>query len=141
MSLAYGKPESIYLKQPAIPTQVGQVVTLFDSAVMFGPSQLRYMNASLLEVTFEILDQNSAANGLAAAQSNDGGTTYTTTLIRDDNGTATMPITITATDAPRTYRFVLTPYRDFKLTFTVGVIPTTWAWTLVLHTNSAAVQR
>ncbi len=139
--LAYGYPESVYFKQPAIPTQVGQVVTLFDSAVMLGPSQLRFMNGTLLQVSFEILSNDSAANGLIAYQSNDGGTTYTQTLMRDSNGTATMPVTVTAANAPQTLSFVVAPFKDFKLTFTTGVIPTTWALTIVLHTNSSAVQQ
>lgn len=136
-----GQPESIVLKQPDIPTYVGQVVTLFNSATMLGVGQLRQMNATLLELTCEILSNDSAANGLNAYTSSDGGTTFTANLMRDSNGTATMPITITASDAPRTYSFVLTPYREFKLTYTVGVTPTTWAWHIVLHTNSTAVQR
>lgn len=143
--LGYGVQESISIKQPDKPTAVNQVVSFFDSAVMFGVGQLRQMNGTLLELTSEILDQNSVANGLNAYTSTDGGVTYTANLMRNDAGTATMPITITATDAPRTYRFVISPYKEFKLTWTTGAaganIPTTWTWTIVLHCGGLAVQR
>jgi len=137
-----GIPESISIKQPDRPVAAGQVVSLFDSAVMFGVGQLRQMNGTLLEVTAEVLNQDSATNGLNASTSTDGGVTYTANLLRDDTGTATMPITVSASDAPRTYRFVVTPFKEFKLTWTnSNTAPTTWTWTIILHTNSAAVTR
>jgi hypothetical protein len=136
-----GEPESISIKQPDRPTQSGATTVFFDSATMFGVGQLRQMNATLLEVTAEILDQNSRASGFAALTSTDGGTTYTANTMRNDAGTATMPITITASDAPRTYRFVISPYKEFRLTGIWDAVPSTWTWTIVLHTNSMAVAR
>ncbi len=61
--------------------------------------------------------------------------------MRDDTGTSTMPLTITASDAPRTYRFVVSNLADFKLTFTCGVVPTTWTWTIILHCGGLSVTR
>jgi hypothetical protein len=137
-----GCPESIVIKTPDIPTAAGEVVTLFDSAAMFGEGHLRQMNGTMLEVTAEILDQDSETNGLVAYTSSDGGTTYTANTMRNDAGTATMPITITASQAPRTYRFVIDAYREFKLDWTTSATPpTTWTWTIVLHTNTQAVTR
>ncbi len=139
--LGYGVQESIVCKTPDIPTQVGQVVTMFDSAVMFGPGQLRQMNATMVEITAEILSNDSAANGMITYSSSNGGVTYTANTMRDSNGTATTPFTVTASDAPRTYSFVVSALREFKATFTVGVVPTTWTWTIVVHCGNLAVQR
>jgi hypothetical protein len=137
--IGLGPPESIVIKQPTAPT-TGATVTLFDSAVMFWPHCLRHMKATMLEVTFEVLSQDVT---LSAKTSTDGGTTYTANLLRDDNGTATMPLTVASSDAPRTYRFILTPYDDFQLNCAAGVTPpaSTWRVGIVLHCGNPAVAR
>lgn len=147
MSYGYnGEPESIVIKQPTGPT-ANATVTLFDSYSMFGQGQLRQMNGSMLEITFNSLDQDSAANGLKTYTWNDATNGYVQNLMRGDDAafTASMPVTVTATNAPITYRWPVTGFREFKVAFTAGntapTATTGWQVTIVLYTNSAAVQR
>lgn len=141
MSFGVLGPDSISIKPPAAPGN-GATVTLFDSAAMFYPKCLRPLNAAMLEVTFNNLDQSSAANGLVSYTSVDSPAAYVQNNMKDDNGVDTMPQTISATDDPRTYRFVLSPFDDFQLKYTAGATgPSVWKLTIALHCGSLAVAR
>lgn len=142
MSLGQPVPESMTIAPPSAPGN-NATVTLFDSVTMMGSGkQLRYLNATLLEVTFNSLDQDSAASGLKSYTSTDSGTNWIENLMRDDSGTATMGATISATDDPRTYRFVLSSFEDFRLRYTAGATgPSAWGLSIVLHFGPPAVQR
>lgn len=138
--IGLGEPESILIKQPTAPT-ANATVTLFDSAVMFWKHCLRPMKATMLTVTFEVLSQDSATNGLIAYTSTDGGTTYTQNNMKDASGSDTLPIQVTSAGIPRTFTFLLAPFDDFKLTYTAGATPplSTWRLHIALHCGNPSV--
>jgi len=148
MTVGYGTPESIVIygnaNQPTRPTSAG-TTTLFDSYAMFGPGQFRYMNATMLFVSFDVLDQDSGTNGFISytpSSYSNGVPTYTSNTMRDDSGSATMPITVSSSDAPRTFRFQVAGFQDFKLVFTAGATPpssTGWHLTVILQTGNLSV--
>lgn len=140
--IGLGEPESIVIKQPTAPT-ANATVTLFDSAAMFWKHCLRPMKASMLEVTFEVLSQDSATNGLIAYTSSDGGVLYTQNNLKNSAGTDSLPVQVTSAGIPRTYSFVITPYDDFKLTYTAGATPplSTWRLSIVLHCGNPSVTK
>jgi len=145
----FGAPESFVIGKrgdPAAPTAASEEVTLFDSSASFGPKMLRQLNATMLEITFNALDQSSATSGLIAYTSNDGGDSWVANTMIDDSGTASMPDTVTYTAMPDTWRWPITGFADFKITFTAGATPPTdsatgWDLTIVLHCGAMAVQR
>ena len=147
MSLRYGHPEAINFTPPAAPLSAATVV-LFDSWTMLGKGQLRMMNGTLLEVTYQAMDQDSAANGLIAytmiSTDINAASAYVQNNMKNDAGVDTLPVQVTAAMAlrQRTYRFVISPYAEFKLTHTAGVVPpTTWSLGITLHTGNLSVTR
>lgn len=141
----YTTGESISIKPPSAPT-ANATVTLFDSYVMFGPRQLRQMNGTLLEITFEALNQDSATNGLIAytqIHSDVAATTsYVQNNLKNDAGTDTLPVQVTSASVQNSYRFVISPYAEFKLTFTAGnTAPTTWSVGITLQTGQLSIGR
>lgn len=139
--MSHGIGNSTSIAPPSAPGN-DATVTLFDSAVMFWPKCLRQLNATMVEVTFNALDQDSAASGLKSYTSTDGGTNWVENLMRDDAGSATMGVTISSSTEPRTYRFAVDAFDDFRLRYTAGATgPSSWGLSIVLHCGGLAVQR
>jgi len=136
--------ESVFFGAPAAPGNAA-TATIFNSITAFGANQMRTLGLSMLEVTWHLLDQASATNGFKAYTSNNGST-WTQTDLKDDSGTATMPVTVAALSSTQIqYRFPVSGFKDFKLEWTAGATGPTastgWQLTVVGHFGATAVQR
>jgi len=135
--------ESMRIAAPAAPAS-GATVVLFDSEVMFGVGVMRSLNLTLLELTWLRLSHASAASGLKAYGKSAPGGTWRETTMPDDNGTATMPVTVSAvtTSAVESERFVVTDMAEFKLEYTNSANTLTdWELSIIAHFGATAVGR
>jgi len=132
--------ESIRCAPPSAPAS-GAAVNLFHSINAFGAKQMRTLGVDMIEVTFLNISHASGTSGFKAYTSTDGST-WVENDMKDDGGTATMPVTVGATEDPKTFRFVTSPFDDFKLEYTNSAATlTAWSITVVAHTYALAVQR
>jgi len=136
--------ESVVYASPAAPAANGTAV-LFNSILAFnGAKMMRMAGLTMVEVTFLRLSHDSAANGLIAYASTDGGTNWRKMSFPDSGGTATMPLTVSAlaADTNKTYTFDVSGCVDFKLEHTnSNNTLTAWELMVVGHFGAAAVQK
>ena len=129
--------ERARLAVPAAPA-IGATIDLFNSVTTYGAGQMRMLCVDRVQINFQSISHGSAANGLKAYASSDGGTNWDEVDFADSTGTATMPDTVAASTAgaDNIYDFWLAAYSDFKLTYTNGgTKPTTWRTTCTVYYN------
>lgn len=138
--------ESSVFAAPSAPGNNASV-DLFNSVTAFGGGMMRMLGLDMVEISFHLLDQASATNGLKLSTSTDKGVTWTQSTVPDDAGTATMPLTVSslAANAQRSYRFVVSGYPDVKITYTAGATGPTattgWGVSVVGYFGAVAMQR
>jgi hypothetical protein len=120
--------ETFTCSVPAAPT-AGATIKLFDSTAAFGAGMLRLLDVRRVIVDFVNISHGSAASGLRAYASTNGGTNWDEV---DHSGT--MPATVAASTATDDdiKNFKVDAYSDWKLEYTNGASqPTTWRVTVV----------
>lgn len=140
-------PESLNISFPAAPGNNATAV-IFNSATQLGSGKnLRSLQVVMVELTWFLLDQASAANGLKFYASIDAGTNWRQCSLPDDTGTATMPVSVAALAAStnHTFRFVTTQFNDVKIEWTAGATGPTattgWEGCVAVHRGGIAVVR
>ena len=150
--------ERIYATWPARPTANGQSIILVSNAdktangaVSPTPSTTTALgDVDLIDITFHDIDQASAANGLRAYASPDGGTTWYETDLKSDNDAATVgsaqPSQVPALTSVQEWRetFVVSHLKCWAIEFTAGATPpgaSHWAGTIALHRGVVSVRR
>lgn len=138
--------ESVRFAAPAAPGNNATVV-LFSSVSAFGAKMMRTLGLDMVELILLALDQASAASGLKAYGSKDGGVTYYQMSFPNGAGTATMPVTLAALSAGQNHQqmFEVAGLDDFKLEFTAGATGPTdvtgWVPVVTGHFNSRSVTK
>lgn len=139
-------PESVKFAPPSAPGNAATVV-LFSSVSAFGPKMMRMLGLDMVELVLLALDQASAANGLKAYGSDDGGTTWYQMSFPSSAGTATMPVTLAALAAGSNHQqmFEVAGLNDFKLEFTAGATGPTagtgWVPVVTGHLHARSVTK
>jgi hypothetical protein len=135
--------ETMQIAAPTAPAS-GATAVLFNSETMFGVGVMRQLGLSLLELTWARLSHVSGTNGLKAYVKTTSGGTWRESTMPDDDGIATMPVTISAvtTSAVESERFVVNDLVEFKLEYTNSANTlTSWEVSIVATFNAAAVAR
>lgn len=107
---------------PAAPGNNATAV-LFDSTKVFGAKMMRSFGIGRVGLSFPVLDQASATNGLVGWQSADGGTTWKKfSFGYTGSATGTLPATVTAETATGslTFDIYVGTCDDVKFEFTAG---------------------
>jgi len=124
----------------------GDVFTGMKGAEGIAPEEI-----SAVEFTWHKNDQASAANGIRCYATDDGGTTWHETDLKDDANVATIgsaaPVQVRALAAGEEWRetFVVSHLKGFCFEYTAGATGPTattgWRGTIAIHRSALAVQR
>lgn len=132
--MGWNSDESISVNPPAAPAADATVV-LINTATMFANTKksIALMGLSRAVVTFNSVSHVSAAAGLKAYSSSDGGTNW-------DQIEPGETIPVSAGSDVAAHEFPIDIYDDFKWEYTAGAVgPTTWRVTIKLVCGQRAV--
>jgi hypothetical protein len=135
--------ETVKYASPTAPAS-GATAVLFNSVSALGAAKMmRTYGLTMVQVFYGRLSHDSAASGLKAYYSTDGGANWYQMDYKDSAGSSTMPKTITAPGADKNVfeSFDVSMVDDFKLEHTNSAnVLTAWDVVVVgiLHSEAVA---